>query len=198
MSLLSTFNQQASDLLKNLGTVFPDDQWIAKAVHLMNSAIAMDEKSWVPVLAFMNGEPADRWPVFERKLFEIPADHLMQLHHEMTDSNKGVVNRYMQNLATIATRMNGQMDELNETVSSMKQSDAFGSVLGMLNDFNNNPTDLIQKLTSGDGGGMENMAESLAQNPQIAQMVHQVAENLDVSQLASVLPLLGGLGGPPQ
>ena len=100
------------------------------------------------------------------------------------------------NLATIATRMNGRWTT-QETVSSMK-SDAFGSVLGMLNDFNDNPAELIQKLTSGDGGGMENMAESLAQNPQIAQMVHQVAENLDVSQLASVLPLLGGLGGPPQ
>ena len=173
--------------------VFPDDQWVAKAVHLLNSATAMNERSWVPVATFMNGESVERWPLFQRTLFEIPAEHVTQLFEQMNDSNKGIVNRYMQNLSTIASRLEGQNKDLNDTVSSMKQSDAFGSVLSMLDDFNNNPGAVIQKLTGGDAAGIENMAETLSQNPQVAQMVNQVAENIDVTQLATVLPLLGGL-----
>lgn len=199
-SLLSAFNQQACDFLKDLGVVFPDDQWIAKAVHLLNSAIAMDERSWVPMAAFMAGEPTERWTGFPRKVFEIPGNHMALLHEEMSESNRQVVMRYMQNLSTIAHRMQDQNKELNQTISNMKQSDAFADMLSMVNDFNNNPASVLQALTGGDGGnGAEQMAESLAQNPHIAQMVQQVAEKVDVSQLASMLPLLGGAGlQPPQ
>ena len=94
--LLNTFNQQSCDFLKDLGTVFPNDQWIAKAQGLLNAAIAMDECSWVPVTAFMAGEEASRWAVFPRKVFEIPAEHLAALHEEMNESNRQAAGRYMQ------------------------------------------------------------------------------------------------------
>jgi hypothetical protein len=160
----------------------------------------MNERSWVPMAAFMAGEPANRWTDFPRSVFEVPAKHMASLHVEMSESNRQVAMRYMQNLATIAHRMQEQNKELNETISSFKQSDAFGDMLSMMNDFNDNPASLLQALTGGDGGiGAEQMAESMAQNPHIAQMIQQVTEKVDMSQLASMLPLLGGAGlRPPQ
>lgn len=189
--LLSTFNQQASDFLKNLGIVFPDDQWVAKATKLVNSATAMDERSWIPMASFMNGESDTKLESFERQMFQIPAAHLVSLMQEMNETNQDVVKRYVHNLATICRRMKEYATDFNETVSEIKQSDAYGSVLGLIQDFNDDPTAAIQKITANQG--LDQMAEGLSQNPQVASMVEQMAGNLDMSQIATVLPMLGDL-----
>ena len=194
-SVLQTFNQQACDMLADLARVFPNDMWLAKATKLVNAAIAMNERSWLPAVAFMGGEPPERWDSFERSLFEIPQEHLTTLFTEASDANKDVIRRYMHNLATMCARLNQQAAELNTAVSSMRQGDAFGSIMGMIGELNDNPAQLITQLTSGDGG-LGEIAEGLSQNADIANMVGEVASKVDMSKVAGLLPLLQGAVQP--
>lgn len=193
-SVLQTFNQQASDMLTDLGRVFPNDVWLGRASRLLNAAVAMNERSWLPALAFMNGEPPEKWSSVERRFFEMPAEHMTGLMHEVSEQNKDVVRRYMHNLATMCNRLKDQAAELNSAVSSMRQGDAYGSVLDMIGGLSDNPGQLLSQLTS-QQGQLEGLAESLAQNPEIASMVGEVAGQMDLTKVVGMLPALGGLQG---
>ena len=195
-SVLQTFNQQACDMLADLARVFPNDLWLAKATKLVNAAIAMNERSWLPAVAFMGGEPPERWDSFERSLFEIPQEHLATLFAEASEATKDVIRRYMHNLATMCSRLAQQATELNSAVSSMRQGDAFGSIMGMIGELNENPAQLISQLASGDGGGLGGIAEGLSQNADIADMVGEMASKVDMSKVAGLLPLLQGAVQP--
>jgi hypothetical protein len=188
---LNVFNQQASNFLRDLSNVFPNDMMLAKAIKLVDAAINLDERTFVPSMIFMDGQPQQNWTNFERNMFQIPSTHLQQLWNEMNDQNKDVCKRYMLKLATICSRLESQFTDLNATVGAIKQSDAFGSVTDMLNEFNQNPAAMIQQLTSNsDLNGFENIAEVLSQNPEISNIVGNLAENIDISQIASILPSL--------
>lgn len=188
-SVLQTFNQQSCDMLADLGRVFPNDLWVAKAAKLVNAAIAMNERSWLPAVAFMAGEPPEKWDSFDRALFEMPAEHVAGLFGEASEANKDVIRRYMHNLATMCRRLKDKAEELNTAVSSMRQGDAFESMLGMVGELQENPAQLISQLTA-DNGSLGGIAEGLAQNPDIAGMVGELAGKMDLAKMAGLMPLL--------
>ena len=101
----------------------------------------------------------------------------------------------MHNLATMCVRLDQQAAELNTAVSSMRQGDAFGSIMGMIGELNDNPTQLITQLTSSDGS-LGGIAEGLSQNADIANMVGELASKMDMSKVAGLLPLLQGAAQP--
>tara|TARA_B110000027_G_scaffold121141_1_gene135100 strand:+ start:1894 stop:2457 length:564 start_codon:yes stop_codon:yes gene_type:complete len=183
-------------MLADMGRVFPNDMWLAKASKLVNAAIAMNERSWLPAVTFMNGEPPEKWESFERRVFEIPGEHLTELFREASGANQDIIRRYMHNLGTMCHRLEDQAIDLNSAVSTMRQGDAFGSMLSMVGNLGDNPGQLLTQLTAG-GDNIEGIAESLAQNPHIAGMVTEVADKVDLGKIMGMLPMLKGLQAPP-
>ena len=163
----SAFNQTASDFLQDIGRVFPDNQTVAKASALLNCAVAMDEDSLIPALVFMDGQPAAEWKTLNRRMFQIPANRMDELLKQMNKENKAIMQRYVDNMATILQRTLAHKDDLNRTVAELKQ----GQTMEKLQALTKDPQKAMALLQN--PGALESLGEGILSNPEAMQLVEQ-------------------------
>lgn len=167
------FNQLACDFLKDLGSVFPEDEIIARSSRLLNCAISCNASSVVPMAIFVNGDRPTELSNLDRGMFEITKSHMVFLLSEMSDHNKKVLDEYVKNMLYVISMKDGHHEELTRFVSQIKQSD----VCSKMKDILENPQDIMKTLMN-NPDMLEEMSDNLTKNPDIAQIVEDVGKSL--------------------
>lgn len=175
----SAFNQLAADFLSDIGRVFPDDRVVAQASALVSAAVSMNERSILPAVAFMDGMPQEEWAILGRGMFQIPARAMESFVEHMTSENKAIMQRYVDNMATLLTKTYARKDQLNAVVANLKQGDTMQEIQNILA----NPHLIMQFIQ--DPGKIESLGNGLLANPQLKQIM----ETLQPMMTAALLNL---------
>ena len=186
MGILSTFNQTASDFLRDLQSVYPDDRNVALAKKLVDTCVQINENSAVPMITFIGSKTTDLSTI-NRTVFEID---IQDLYQGLNNDNKKVIDEYFNNMAFLVDKASENELEMAQRLTTLKQTESFQQFEDMIK----NPQKIFQAMNN--PSQLSEMIESVLSHKDFEGLADNLKDiQMDPAMLGTLTSLASGGGG---
>ena len=187
MGILSTFNQTASDFLRDFQSVYPDDRNLALAKKFVDTCVQINESSAVPMITFINSKTTDLSKI-NRTVFEID---IQDLYQGLNNENKNVIDEYFSNMAFLVDKASENELEMAQRLTTLKQTESFQQFEDMVK----NPQKIFQ-IMNNNPGQLNEMIENVLSHKDFEGLTENLKDiQIDPAMLGTLTSLASGGGG---
>lgn len=186
MGILSTFNQTASDFLRDFQSVYPDDRNLALAKKFVDTCVQINESSAVPMITFINSKTTDLSKI-NRTVFEID---IQDLYQGLNNENKNVIDEYFSNMAFLVDKASENELEMAQRLTTLKQTESFQQFEDMVK----NPQKIFHIMNN--PGKLNEMIENVLSHKDFEGLTENLKDiQIDPAMLGTLTSLASGGGG---
>lgn len=183
MGILSTFNQTASDFLRDFQSVYPDDRNLALAKKFVDTCVQINESSPVPMITFIGSKTTDLSTI-NRTVFEID---IQDLYTGLNDDNKKVIDEYFNNMAFLVDKASENELEMAQRLTTLKQTESFQQIEDMVK----NPEKIL--IAMNNPNQLTAMIESVLSHKDFEGLADNLKDiQMDPAMLGTLTKLAGG------